>query len=281
MRSITRITASAALGGLVLLCTSAGARAQVAPARSPSIGHVASIAPGSISGTVQRRKGRAARRRHGLGARRHHGVRRHRQERALRIADAVARPVSAARAPQRIRRLARRDRGSASERARVLRRLRFAACAVARPIPMLAAGIGGARPSADTAVAQPVRRRPCRPGTDDHSETAWRLRHARRSHPQGRDGARSGRGRRWRRRAGDRRLRARRVPRAHHRVARAPGGQFLRRHAVLGPGQPADDRIVRQPAAALHDRQLLAQRRLRVGWARRSGDTPTGRCAAR
>ena len=45
MRSTTRMTASAALGGLVLLCLPAMAGAQAAP-RVQAVAHVASLASG-------------------------------------------------------------------------------------------------------------------------------------------------------------------------------------------------------------------------------------------
>src|SRR5213593_3084515 len=56
MRRMARITASAALGGLVLLSLPSPAAAQTAP-RVQAITHVASLAPGSILGTVQDEKG--------------------------------------------------------------------------------------------------------------------------------------------------------------------------------------------------------------------------------
>ena len=55
MRSIARMTASAALGGLVLLCLPSMAGAQAPQVQV--ITHVASLAPGSILGTVQDEKG--------------------------------------------------------------------------------------------------------------------------------------------------------------------------------------------------------------------------------
>src|SRR5437867_118525 len=56
MRRMARITAAAALGGLVLLSLPSPAAAQTAP-RVQAITHVASLAPGSILGTVQDEKG--------------------------------------------------------------------------------------------------------------------------------------------------------------------------------------------------------------------------------
>ena len=56
MRSTARMTASVALGGLVLLCLPSMVGAQVAP-RVQAITHVASLASGSILGTVQDEKG--------------------------------------------------------------------------------------------------------------------------------------------------------------------------------------------------------------------------------
>ena len=55
MRSLTRMAASAALGGLVLLVLPVPAVAQAPQVQA--ITHVASLAPGSILGTVQDEKG--------------------------------------------------------------------------------------------------------------------------------------------------------------------------------------------------------------------------------
>ena len=55
MRSMTRMAASAALGGLVLLVLPVPAVAQAPQVQA--ITHVASMAPGSILGTVQDEKG--------------------------------------------------------------------------------------------------------------------------------------------------------------------------------------------------------------------------------
>jgi len=46
------MTASLVVGGLLVLCTSVGVRAQGAPEIRP-VTHIASIAPGSIQGVVQ------------------------------------------------------------------------------------------------------------------------------------------------------------------------------------------------------------------------------------
>src|SRR5262245_15548084 len=51
MRQSSRMTASAVVGGLVLLCTPAIATAQGAPIRP--VTHIASVASGSIQGIVQ------------------------------------------------------------------------------------------------------------------------------------------------------------------------------------------------------------------------------------
>ena len=55
MRSTSRVTASAVVGGLALLCLPVWARAQAVQLRS--VTHVASLAAGSIQGTVQDEKG--------------------------------------------------------------------------------------------------------------------------------------------------------------------------------------------------------------------------------
>ena len=52
MRSTSSMTASAVVGGLVLLCVPVVVRAQGAP-QIRAITHVASMAAGSIQGTVQ------------------------------------------------------------------------------------------------------------------------------------------------------------------------------------------------------------------------------------
>jgi hypothetical protein len=56
MRSTPRVTASAVVGGLVLLCLPVIVRAQSALQLHP-VAHVASLALGSIQGTVQDEKG--------------------------------------------------------------------------------------------------------------------------------------------------------------------------------------------------------------------------------
>src|ERR1700730_1782440 len=56
MRSTSSMTASAVVGGLVLLCVPVVVRAQGAP-QIRAITHVASMAAGSIQGTVQDEKG--------------------------------------------------------------------------------------------------------------------------------------------------------------------------------------------------------------------------------
>src|SRR5262245_40053574 len=56
MRSTVNWTASAAVGGLVLLCLSSAAQGQSSPQIQP-VARVASLAPGSILGTVQDERG--------------------------------------------------------------------------------------------------------------------------------------------------------------------------------------------------------------------------------
>ena len=177
MRSISRITASAALGGLVLLCASAGARAQVAPARSPSIGPVASIAPGSISGTVRDEKGAPldGAMVSALGATTAFAVtdRSGRFElRTLSPGPYLLRAHLSGFVASRGEIVEVRPSGRSSS-AIALHRVAVAGH------PELAAGIGGAG-QPDTAVAQPAGE-VVPIGSDDHSETAWRLRHARRA----------------------------------------------------------------------------------------------------
>src|SRR6476646_11329198 len=56
MTQRSRITASAVVGGLVLLCLPVAGFAQTAPDIRP-VTHIASIAPGSIQGVVQDERG--------------------------------------------------------------------------------------------------------------------------------------------------------------------------------------------------------------------------------
>src|SRR5436305_1088781 len=56
MRTGTRMTASAVVGGLVLLCVPGFGNAQTVPEIRP-VTHLASIAPGSINGVVQDERG--------------------------------------------------------------------------------------------------------------------------------------------------------------------------------------------------------------------------------
>src|SRR3981081_2921553 len=56
MRNASRMTASAVVGGLVLLCLPSPGSAQSAPEIRP-VTHIASFAPGSIQGVVQDERG--------------------------------------------------------------------------------------------------------------------------------------------------------------------------------------------------------------------------------
>ena len=93
MTGTSRLDASAAVGGLVLLCVRASRARAAASARRRrwSRDWLASLPPGTIQGVGAGRSGRAGGRRHGVGARRDHGVRGHRPHGPLRAADAVRR----------------------------------------------------------------------------------------------------------------------------------------------------------------------------------------------
>ena len=185
MRSSSRMTAFALVGSLVLLCLPVLARAQSAPQVRP-ITHLASIAAGSIQGTVQDEQGAPV-----VGA----------MVSALGATTAFALSDRSGRfelrtlspGPYLVR---AHLTGFVASRGQVIDvrpsgrtsssiALRHVSSAVAVPFPVLAAGLSGA-PEAPAAPAEPVDTS----GTssvagsgldDDHSALAWRLRHARRT----------------------------------------------------------------------------------------------------
>ena len=144
--------------------------------------------PGRFGGVVAGRDGRAGRRRDGFGARRDDGGRRHRP-RAAGSSSARCRPgpIWSARISPATSRSRGTGRRSPAERAHVV-----VDCAATRrgvaSSPILAAGVG--LPAAGGSEPAPRNRRrhagrqrsrdAATPADDDHSETAWRLRHARR-----------------------------------------------------------------------------------------------------
>ena len=145
------------------------------------------LPPGSIHGTVQDEQRRAGRRRDGFGARRHDRVRGHRSRAAVSSCGRCRPgPYLRARASRRVRRVARPDRRRASERARVLRPSRCGTSPTPQHAGVISGAGGGLGAAGGAAPAAADRRRPRRTrrtttGDDDHSEIAWRLRHARRA----------------------------------------------------------------------------------------------------
>ena len=183
MRSTTSMTASSALGGLVLLCLPGIAGAQGAP-QMQAVTHIASVAPGSIHGSVLDEKGAPV-----VGA----------MVSALGTTTAFAVSDRGGRfelrtlspGPYLVRAYLSgfvASRGQLvdvhpSARASSSIALRHASpVASAAAYPVLAAGMGA--PSGD-AAAQPTDAGGTSDpsgvsGNDDHGEIAWRLRHARR-----------------------------------------------------------------------------------------------------
>ena len=181
MRSTQRMTASAVVGGLVLLCLPGLAQAQGAPQIQP-VSHVASLSPGAILGSVQDEKGAPV-----AGA----------TVSALGTTTAIATTDRYGRfelrtlspGPYLVRAhlsgfIAPRGqivevRPSARATSSIALRRSVVASTTA-PLPVLAAGIG-----AESAAAPPdavaSAGNPGNAGNDDHGEIAWRLRHARRS----------------------------------------------------------------------------------------------------
>lgn len=163
--------ASAGVGVLGLLCTGAVAAAQVAPALVQPIGRVASLAPGSIEGLVLDERGVPV---NGamvsaLGA-----------TTAFAVTNQAGRFVLGTLSPGPY--LVRaHSSGFVASRGQIVEVRPSGRSAYSVSLhhegdhPVLAAGFGGAGPG-DPATAVPGAT-----GDDDHSETAWRLRHARRS----------------------------------------------------------------------------------------------------
>jgi hypothetical protein len=187
MRSTIISTASAAVGGLVLLCVSSSiAWAQGGPQVQP-VTHMVSLAPGSILGTVLDERGAGV-----SGA----------MVSALGTTTAIAVTDRAGRfelrtlspGPYLVRahlsgyvashgQVVEVHASSRSSSSIALRRANAPASTTL--LPILAAGVGPA-PEAPTAASDPAGDAPAAAaapsdGGDDHGEVAWRLRHARRS----------------------------------------------------------------------------------------------------
>lgn len=186
MRSTSSMTASAVVGGLVLLCVPVVVRAQGAPQIRP-ITHVASMAVGSIQGTVQDEKGApvAGAMVSALGS-----------STAFAVTDRIGRFELRTLSPGPYLLRAHlsgfvASRGQVIDvrpSARVSSSIALHHASVSGTTvssPVLAAGFGGgatgpaAVPSTDTGAADAD----AAVGTDgdDHGEMAWRLRHARRA----------------------------------------------------------------------------------------------------
>ena len=186
MRVTSTSMASALVGGLALLCLPAGASAQTA-ARSvtPAVAQIASLAPGAIQGIVLDERGApvVGAMVSALGATTTFAVTDrggHFEMRTLSPGPYLVRAHLSGYVASRGQIVDVRP----SARASSAIALHHAGSAAASPasLPVLAAGMGGA---ADPATAPPAEAGATGtagtiPGGDDHGETAWRLRHARR-----------------------------------------------------------------------------------------------------
>ena len=199
-------------------------------------------------------------RRHRVGRRPAHRHQRDRRAGPLRVQRAAGRRLSRSRSSHRLRldqqparagRTWRQHHLVVRAQAAVDARGRPASGAQARPT-ILAAGFVG-NTAIEPARAVAGRRR----GSHDHSEVAWRLKHLKRSVlKEATDQADLRRGRR----SGGVRPRRRRPVHAADRPG-ASGGQPAEQLPAGRPGQPADDRRLRQPAAAGVGRIAGARRR--------------------
>ncbi len=182
MSTSSRMTASAVVGGLVLLCLPATSSAQTVGQFRP-VAHVASIAAGSIQGTVQDEQGApvAGATVSALGASTAFAVsdRSGRFElRTLSPGPYLLRAHLTGFVASRAQVIDVRPSGRVSS-AIALRHVSAASTVnMPGPRPVLAAGVADApeaAPAADPAAATGA------VGNDDHGELAWRLRHARRT----------------------------------------------------------------------------------------------------
>ena len=184
MSTISRVTASAVVGGLVLLCVPSASRAQGAGQLRP-VTHVASLAAGSIQGTVQDEQGApvVGATVSALGASTGFAVsdRSGRFEmRTLPPGPYLVRAHLSGFVASRGQVIDVRPSGRASS-AIALRHVNAANTPASYPV--LTAGVGAApdapspAPAADPAAGDTSGAT----GNDDHGELAWRLRHARRT----------------------------------------------------------------------------------------------------
>ena len=282
MSSSSRMTASAVVGGLVLLCLPVG-RARAGRRRScVRSTHIASIAAGSIQGIVQDER---ARRWPAPWCRR--SARRRRSRSAIAAAGSSCgrcRP-----GPYLVRAhltgfVASRGqvidvRPSARASSSIALRHVSAGGAPAS-FPVLAAGVGAAPDAPRAAPAADPPATPTTPARPATTITArWRGGCATRAATILKDATLPDEMVARRRRARRRHVRRPDRLRPRRRIAGAPGDELLRRHAVLRPGQPADDRLVRHAAAAVLAPTTSRTTSRISRSARRSASTPTGPCA--
>jgi TonB dependent receptor/Carboxypeptidase regulatory-like domain len=181
MRKATRMTASAVVGGLGLLCLSAWPVAAQSEVEFRPVTHIASVAPGSIQGVVQDEHGApvAGATVSALGA-----------KPAFAVSDRIGRFELRTLSPGPYLLRAHlsgfvASRGQVvdvrpSARASSAIALRHASSGSPAPYPVIAAGIGEApeapAPTDPAASPSPATNE----GGDNHGDIAWRLRHARR-----------------------------------------------------------------------------------------------------
>ena len=181
MRSSARMTASSALGGLVLLCLPWNALAQGAP-QIHAVTHIASLAPGSIQGTVLDEKGAPV-----VGAM----VSALGTQTSFAVSDRGGRFELRTLTPGAY--LVRAhlsgfvaSRGQLVDVRPSARTSSSIALRHASPVastasyPVLAAGMGAPSTEATPQPADAGGTTEATGTTDDHGEIAWRLRHARR-----------------------------------------------------------------------------------------------------
>ena len=186
MKAVARVIAAVAAGGFGLLCISAVAGAQVSQTLQP-VGRVASLAPGSIDGIVQDEKDApvAGAMVSALGATRAFAV----TDRSGRFELRTLSP-----GPYLVRAHLSGFIASPGQMVDVRPSSRVSSSialhrAPSSSLPVLAAGVGTVARTSPEPAAQPAGEVPGgaandNPGSaddDDHGETAWRLRHARRS----------------------------------------------------------------------------------------------------
>jgi hypothetical protein len=180
MEERSRMTASAVVGGLVLLCLSASSAAQTAAEIRP-VTHLASIAPGSIHGVVQDERGApvAGAMVSALGATTSFAV----SDRAGRFELRTLSPgpyILRAHLSGFVASPAQVVEVRSSTRASSSIALRRATAAGDRTLPILPAGIGTTGDATVKPEDPSVTPAAASTKDDDHGELAWRLRHARR-----------------------------------------------------------------------------------------------------